>query len=237
MQIALLGYGKMGKVIEELATAKGHHIALTIDNEQEWEEKKSRFANVDVAIDFSTPETVIDNINRCFELKIPIVIGTTGWYKQIEELKYRCEKDNHTLLWASNFSIGVNIFFKINESLAQLMNHYDDYQVNLEEIHHTGKLDAPSGTAISLANDIIAKLDRKKNWQLGQTDDVHSLSVIAKRIDPVPGTHTIKYESDIDSIEIIHTAKSRKGFAIGALTAAEWILEKKGFYEFKEVFF
>ena len=236
MQIALLGYGKMGKTIEEIALAKGHKISVIIDNDNDWKLKKDQLNNVDIAIDFSTPETVVANINHCFEHKIPIIVGTTGWYLHIPELKERCEQGNHALLWASNFSIGVNMFFKVNQLLAKLMNDYDNYQVEMEEVHHTGKLDAPSGTAISLAQDIIQQLDRKHNWKLGEEKISSQLAVQSKRIDPVPGTHRITYESEIDSIEIVHTAKNRKGFAIGAITAAEWLIHKTGFYEFKQLF-
>ncbi len=237
MNIALFGYGKMGKAIEEIALAKGHNISLSIDNEQQWESNKALLNTVDVAIDFSTPQAVLTNIGRCFEAKIPIVVGTTAWYEAIPKLKTKCEQENQSLLWASNFSIGVNIFFKINKELARLMNTYPDYSVAVKEIHHSGKLDAPSGTAISIANDIIEEIDRKNKWILGESNKAEELSITAKRIDPVPGTHQVIYDSEIDTIEIIHSAKSRKGFAKGAILAAEWIINHKGFYEFKEVFF
>lgn len=227
----------MGKTIEDIAIKRNHNIILTIDNEQEWNTKAQQLKNIDVAIDFSTPSVVIDNINKCFENNIPIVVGTTAWQDKIEEIKKQCLKNENSMLWASNFSIGVNIFFKINSELARLMNKYDDYNPSIEEIHHTAKLDAPSGTAISLANDIIEQLDRKNAWNLGSAEDKKSLYISSKRIDPVPGTHSILYDSDIDSIEIKHTAKNRKGFAMGAVIAAEWLKDKKGFYEFKEVFF
>ncbi len=237
MNIALFGYGKMGKAIEEIALAKGHTIRLSIDNEQQWVANKALLSTVDVAIDFSTPQAVLTNIERCFEAKVPIVVGTTAWYNAIPKLKVKCEQENQSLLWASNFSIGVNIFFKINKELARLMNTYPDYSVAVEEIHHSGKLDAPSGTAISIANDIIEEIDRKNKWILGESNKADELSITAKRIDPIPGTHQVIYDSEIDTIEIIHSAKSRKGFAKGAILAAEWIINHKGFYEFKEVFF
>ncbi len=237
MNIALFGYGKMGKAIEEIALAKGHTIRLSIDNEQQWVANKALLSTVDVAIDFSTPQAVLTNIDRCFEAKVPIVVGTTAWYNAIPKLKVKCEQENQSLLWASNFSIGVNIFFKINKELARLMNTYPDYSVAVEEIHHSGKLDAPSGTAISIANDIIEEIDRKNKWILGESNKADELSITAKRIDPIPGTHQVIYDSEIDTIEIIHSAKSRKGFAKGAILAAEWIINHKGFYEFKEVFF
>lgn len=237
MNIALLGYGKMGKVIEEIALKRKHNVALTIDNNEEWITKASKLKEVDVAIDFSTPAVVIENIKKCFDNRIPIIVGTTAWQDKIDEIKNQCLQNGNSMLWASNFSIGVNIFFEINKELAKLMNNHSDYNPIMEEVHHTAKLDAPSGTAISLANDIIEQLDRKNVWNLGDTENAESLSIISKRIDPVPGTHSILYNSEIDSIEIIHTAKSRKGFAMGAIIAAEWLKDKKGFYEFKDVFF
>jgi 4-hydroxy-tetrahydrodipicolinate reductase len=237
MNIALLGYGKMGKTIEELALKRNHNIVLTIDNENEWRSKAESLKDIDVAIDFSTPSVVIDNITKCFENSIPIVVGTTAWQHKIEEIKDLCIKGNKSLIWASNFSVGVNIFFKINSELAKLMNKYEDYNPSMEEIHHTAKLDAPSGTAISLADEIINNIDRKSSWALDNSDKKEDLIISSKRIDPVPGTHTISYDSEIDTIEIKHIAKNRKGFALGALLAAEWIMGKQGFYEFKEVFF
>ncbi len=237
MRIALLGYGKMGKVIEKIAISRGHDIILTIDNTNEWKEKSNLLNTTDIAIDFSTPNNILDNINQCFKRNIPLVVGTTGWYSEIDNLKKKFDIDNNSFLWASNFSIGVNIFFKINQELAKLMNKYNNYNVSIEEIHHKAKLDAPSGTAISLANDIINNIDRKKDWILENSKDPNSINITSKRIDPVPGTHRIKYESEIDNIEIIHTAKSRDGFAMGAVIAAEWLVNKKGWYEFKDVFF
>lgn len=237
MKIALLGYGKMGKVIEKIAISRGHDLTVTIDNKKEWTEKSNLLDSVDIAIDFSTPENIMENIDECFKRNIPLVVGTTGWYNEIDSLKEMCNSTNNSFLWASNFSIGVNIFFKINQELAKLMNKYDNYEIKLEEIHHTAKLDAPSGTAISLANDIIESIERKNKWVLGGSTNQEDLSINSKRIDPVPGTHSIKYESEIDKIEIIHTAKSREGFALGAVIGAEWLINKKGWYEFKEVFF
>lgn len=237
MNIALLGYGKMGKVIEGIALQRNHTISVIVDNDNDWITKKDQLSKVDLAIDFSTPDTILANIDNCFELNIPIVIGTTGWYNQIESIKKKCEYKNQSLLWASNFSIGVNIFFKVNQMLAKLMNNYSDYEVEMGEIHHTGKLDAPSGTAISLANDIIEQLDRKNNWELDNSTSKESLSIYSQRIDPVPGTHSIVYNSNIDTLEIKHTAKNREGFAMGAILAAEWLQNRHGFYEFKKVFF
>ena len=237
MKIALLGYGKMGKVIEKIAVSRGHEIVVTIDNNKEWKESHELLAKVDIAIDFSTPSNILANINSCLNRRIPLVVGTTGWYNKMDVLKEKCATLNSSLLWASNFSIGVNIFFKINQELAKLMNKYENYDVSIEEIHHTAKLDTPSGTAISLANDIIGNIKRKNKWVLGESDNKSNLSINSKRVDPIPGTHSIKYESEIDDIEIIHTAKSREGFAMGSVIAAEWLVDKKGWYEFKEVFF
>ncbi len=252
MNIALLGYGKMGKAIEEIAIERGHIITATIDSQNDWIQKKERLLKADVAIDFSTPASIISNINNCIEYNLPLVVGTTGWHDSVKDIKSIIEDKNQAFIWASNFSIGVNIFFKVNKELAKLMNKYDDYQVSVNEVHHTGKLDAPSGTAISIAKELIDNLDRKTRWELDEDSDFENpinkidnsekennpiIKIQAERIDPVPGTHTTVFESDIDSIEITHTAKNRKGFATGAVIAAEWLKDKKGFYEFKEVFF
>jgi len=237
MNIALLGYGKMGKAIEEIAMNRGHIIIATIDSEIDWTQKRDRLQMADVAIDFSTPDSILSNIENCIELNLPLVVGTTGWHNSIDEIRNTIESKNQTFIYASNFSIGVNIFFKLNKELAKLMNKYDSYDVSINEIHHAGKLDIPSGTAISIANEVIENLDRKSNWEIEENTNPDSINIHAERIDPVPGTHTTVYESDIDSIEITHIAKNRKGFATGAVIAAEWLRDKKGFYEFKEVFF
>ncbi len=227
----------MGKTIEKIAINRGHTISLIIDNKEQWEKKYHLLKEADIAIDFSTPEVVIDNINRCFDNNIPIIVGTTAWQNKIAEIKNHCLLNNKSLLWASNFSIGVNIFFKINRELAKLMNQYQEYDPIIEETHHTAKLDAPSGTAISLAKDIIQEIDRKDSWKLNKSNSSNQLVIESKRIDPIPGTHKIIYNSDIDNIEIVHRAKNRNGFAMGAVIAAEWLQNKTGFYEFKEVFF
>ena len=240
MNIALLGYGKMGKAIEELAMERGHIIIATIDNIVDWQEKRDRLLKADVAIDFSTPDSIITNIENCVDLKLPLVVGTTGWHNSIDDIKKIILSKDLAFMWASNFSIGVNIFFKLNKELAKLMNNYDDYNVRINEVHHAAKLDMPSGTAISIAKELTDNLDRKNNWELDEDNnsyDPNLIQINSERIDPVPGTHTTIFESDIDSIEITHTAKNRKGFATGAVIAAEWIKDKKGFYEFKEVFF
>ncbi len=237
MNIALLGYGKMGKAIEEVAMNRGHIIVATIDNEIDWEQKKDRLQMADVAIDFSTPDSIISNIENCIQLNLPLVVGTTGWHNSIDDIKNTIESKEQAFIYASNFSIGVNIFFQLNKELAKLMNKYDSYDVSINEVHHAGKLDMPSGTAISIANEIIGNLDRKSSWDLEETNNPNAIQVHAERIDPIPGTHTTVFESDIDTIEITHIAKNRKGFATGAVIAAEWLKDKKGFYEFKEVFF
>ena len=235
LSIAISGYGRMGKESEKMALSRGHVICAKADNNNDWLTKKEMIRKADVVIDFSFPETVVSNIKKCFEWNLPVVVGTTGWYDHLEEVRELCAKKDQTLLFASNFSIGVNIFFEINKKLAQLMNNYKDYNVSIREIHHTEKLDAPSGTAIALANDIIRFLEHKEHWvkSLAQTDD--ELGIESLRVENVTGTHIITYESEIDSIEIKHNAKNRSGFALGAILAAEWIADKKGFYTFNDM--
>lgn len=234
MNIALLGYGKMGKEIEKIAIERGHTISVTIDNETEWQTKGDLIKSCDVAIDFSMPDCALNNIYNCFKSNTPLVMGTTGWHNQIATIRKKCQEENHSMIYGSNFSLGVNIFFAINKQLAKLMNEYSTYQATVEEIHHTTKLDAPSGTAISLANDMIAQLSNKQRWINKETSANDELQIISKRIENVPGTHIIKYENEIDSIEITHIAKNRKGLATGAVLAAEWIQTKKGFFEVKD---
>jgi len=234
MKIALLGYGKMGKEIEKIAIERNHEIFLKIDTEEDWKNIGDQLKDADVAIEFSMPACVIENIKKSFNAEVPVVVGTTGWNKQLESIKEECLKNNHSLIYGSNFSIGVNIFFEINRKLAQLMNEYEDYNVSAEEIHHITKLDAPSGTAISLANDILKLLKRKDKWVNESAKQKNELEIISKRIENVPGTHIISYVSDVDSIEIRHTAKNRKGLAKGAVLAAEWLKDKKGFFEVKD---
>jgi 4-hydroxy-tetrahydrodipicolinate reductase len=231
MNILLLGYGKMGKIISEIAESRGHSIAAKINLENQSDLKHLDTSSIDVAIEFSQPESAVENILWSIENKIPIVCGTTGWLDQKPKIEDFTTKNNGTFFYASNFSIGVNVFFKVNKFLAKLMSEQKDYQIKLEEIHHTEKKDAPSGTAITLAEGIIGEIDQLKGWVLAE--DQHSpiasqLPISAKRIDPAPGTHTIKYESEIDTLEITHTAHSRKGFALGAVMVAEWIKNKKG---------
>ena len=237
MNIALLGYGKMGKEIEKICLAHNHTISARIDNENDWTKYENEFQQSDVAIEFSMPNTVIENINKCFKHNIPIIVGTTGWYDQKEDIKTLCLNGGNTLVFGSNFSVGVNLFFHINQTVAKLLDNYPDYKVSMEEIHHTQKLDAPSGTAISLADIIIKEINPLKDWQKGKSDSNETLGIVSKRIDPTPGTHTVVYSSDIDEIELKHTAKSRAGFAKGAVFAAEWIKDKKGWFEFRDILF
>lgn len=229
MNIALLGYGRMGKSIETIALNRNHHITLKISDGTE----SYDFSNTDVAIDFSLPSVAVSNIKKALDAGVPVISGTTGWLDQYKEVVDYCKSKHGTFLYASNFSLGVNIFFEINNKLSQLMATVDGYETGIEEIHHTQKLDAPSGTAITLAEQIIENSDYK-NWTLDQpkSDEIH---IEAKRIPDVPGTHKITYNSEIDSISIKHTAHSRQGFALGAVIAAEWIKDKKGIFSMKDV--
>ncbi|OFY85520.1 MAG: 4-hydroxy-tetrahydrodipicolinate reductase [Bacteroidetes bacterium RIFCSPLOWO2_12_FULL_35_15] len=230
MNIALIGYGKMGKEIEHVALSRGHKIVLKVDITNASTFTIDELRQADIAIEFSTPESAIDNIYKCFDAGIPIVVGTTGWMNRLEEVKQKCAEKDQTLFYASNYSIGVNLFFKLNQYLAKLMNSYPDYTITMEEIHHVHKLDAPSGTAISLANQVIELNDNKNKWVNNTTDNKNELSIISKRIDEVPGTHTVTYSSPVDEINITHIAHSRKGFALGAVLAAEFTIGKKGVF-------
>lgn len=230
MKIALLGYGKMGKSIESIALERGHTIGLKISDAKD---SYKGLSSCDVAIDFSVPLAAVNNINRSFNAGIPVISGTTGWLNDYENVVQYCKSKNGTFLYASNFSLGVNIFFELNKKLCDLISGINSYNVSLEEIHHTQKLDAPSGTAITLAEDIIRQSNYKK-WTLEKPKS-DEIGIIAKRIEDVPGTHVVSYDSDLDRIEIKHTAKSRKGFALGAVIAAEWIVDKKGIYTMKDV--
>jgi len=245
MKIALLGYGKMGKIIEKIATDRKHEIVLKIDFDNLHELTPENLKQADVAIEFTTPSSVISNINVCFEAGVPVVVGTTGWYDKLDEIKQQCEVGSHTLLYATNFSVGVNIFFHINKVLARLMNNYPYYEVQVEEIHHTQKLDSPSGTAITIAEGIIENLDAKKNWANvlvadGKDSDDNvgnsALLIESYRMDSVPGTHTVIYDSEVDSIEFKHTAHNRNGFALGAVLAAEWLNDNPGFHSINDMF-
>ena len=229
MKIALLGYGKMGKTIEQIAVARGHEIVLKIDNA----ETPYNITIADVAIEFSTPNSAFANISNSLTHKVPVVAGTTGWLYQYNEAVALCKAQQTAFLYASNFSIGVNVFFALNKTLAKLMSGLKEYEVAIEEIHHTQKLDAPSGTAITLAEGIIAETD-KAGWHL-DTAGENEIPIVAKRIDNTPGTHIITYSSEVDTIEIKHTAHNRNGFALGAVLAAEWIVGKQGVFEMSDV--
>ncbi len=229
MKIALLGYGKMGKAIEQVAVARGHEIVLrkTSDSTFHGLEK------AEVAIDFSIPDAAVSNISACFDTHVPVVCGTTGWLSKYEDMVALCEAKDGAFIYGSNFSLGVNLFFEMNSYLAKLMSKFDQYKVRMEEIHHTQKLDSPSGTAITLANTIIEHSSYTK-WVL-ENAKTNEIEIDAKRIESVPGTHTVVYDSAIDSIEIKHTAHNREGFALGAVLAAEWLAGKKGVFTMKDV--
>lgn len=234
MNILLIGYGKMGKMIEDIALLRNHNIAHVIDKEEDWDNLDVK--EIDVAIDFSSPYTVMDNIVACFNRNIPIVVGTTGWYGRLNEFRDLANQEQKGLFVASNFSIGMSIFNKINEQLAILMNAQTSYDVSIEEIHHVHKLDAPSGTAITLAETIIDNLDRKTNWELNCEDEKSNIiNVTAQRIGEVSGTHSVTYSSEVDDIIITHQAHNRKGFALGAVLAAEFMKGKTGFYGMKDL--
>lgn len=231
MKIALLGYGKMGKTIERLALDRGHEIVHRIDDDI----SNYDLSLVDVAIDFSVPDAAFNNITTCFEKNVPVVSGTTGWLKKYGEAVEICNEKGSAFIYASNFSLGVNLFFELNRQLAQMMKNFSEYSVAIEEVHHTQKLDAPSGTAISLAEQIMAETD-KKAWKL-DTANADEIPVVAKRIENVPGTHVVSYKSIVDTINIEHIAHSRDGFALGAIVAAEWLQHKKGVFTMKDVLF
>lgn len=235
MKIALIGYGKMGKAIDAIATAKGHEVILRIDINSKHLLEKEHLGQADVAIEFTTPETAYDNVMKCFAAGVPVVSGTTGWLEKLPEVKAIAEKEGKGFLHTTNFSIGVNIFFEVNKRLAELMATQPQYDVQMEEIHHTQKKDSPSGTAISLAEQVLGAVTRKHAWVNEPAAAADQLSIISKRIDPAPGTHTVTYTSAIDDISITHTAHSREGFAAGAVVAAEFLKGKKGVYTMKDV--
>ncbi len=236
MNIALIGYGKMGKAIELIALEKNHSIVLKIDVLNVAELTIANLSKADVAIEFTGPQSAAANIKKCIDAGVPVISGSTGWLDEWESVKAYCEEKNGTLIYASNYSIGVNLFFEINKQLASLMNAYPDYAITLKEVHHTEKKDAPSGTAITLAEQVLANISRKQYW----VNDIKNpssdeLLIVSERIDPAPGTHHVKYSSAIDDIEIIHTAHNRMGFAGGAIKAAEFAMDKKGIFGMKEV--
>lgn len=240
MKIALIGYGKMGKTIENIAIQRGHEIVLKLDvnNPEDFE----KLSEADVAIEFTRPESAVGNLEKCIAAGVPVVCGTTGWLKHFDEITEKVKAQNSGFFYASNYSVGVNIFFEINRKLAEMMNTQPQYNVRMEEIHHTQKLDAPSGTAITLAEGILNKVERKANWVCiedntalteGKVDE--NIVITARRIDPAPGTHIVTYTSSIDTVEISHTAHSREGFATGAVLAAEWLVGKKGVFSMKDM--
>lgn len=239
MKIALIGYGKMGRAIETIALERGHEIVLTVDSKsKDWEHS---LPAIDVAIEFTRPSSAVENITTLLNASIPTITGTTGWYDQYMTIQQLVENTNGTFLAATNFSIGVNLFFAVNNHVAKLLNNHKDYEVSMKEIHHLQKLDSPSGTAITLAEQLINNLDEKKDWICLENDEEEksisseSIPIYAFREDGVPGTHTINYSSEIDTITLTHTAHSRKGFALGAVLAAEFISMKKGIFTMNDV--
>ena len=229
MKIALLGYGKMGKVIENIALERGHEIVLRKGSSDNFD----GLLLADVAIDFSVPNSAVSHISECLQHNIPVISGTTGWIENYTKMVNLCQEKNGSFIYASNFSLGVNIFFELNNYLAKIMKNLSDYKVSMEEIHHIQKLDAPSGTAISLANGIIENSDYT-DWTLEQAA-TNEIYIDAKRIENIPGTHSVFYDSKVDQIEIKHTAHNREGFALGSVIAAEWLVEKKGVFTMKDV--
>lgn len=235
MNIALIGYGKMGKAIEEIALQRGHNVVLKIDVDNAEQFTKENLAKADVAIEFTGPHSAYENVKKLMQFGIATVCGSTGWLDKLDEIKNDCKKNKAAFLYASNFSVGVNIFFEVNKRLAALMAPHHDYEIQLTEIHHTAKKDAPSGTAITLAEQVLENIPGKKHWVNHISDNPEDLEILSERIDPAAGTHKVKYSSGIDDIEIIHTAHTRKGFALGAVLAAEFLAGKKGIYSMKDV--
>lgn len=235
MKIALIGYGKMGKAIEEIAVSRGHEIVLKVGIENLEDNTIENIKKADVAIEFTGPESAFENLKKVMDAGVPVVCGSTGWLADLNSAETYSKEKQTGFLYASNFSIGVNIFFALNKRLAQLMKGHDEYSVSLTEVHHTAKKDAPSGTAITLAEQVMDKLAGKKKWVNQPTDNNSELAIISERIDPAPGTHVIHYRSEIDDIEIKHTAHSRKGFATGAVLAAEFLSTRKGVFTMNDV--
>ena len=229
MKIALLGYGKMGKEIEKIALQRGHEIVIKNSGKEPY-----NIANAEIAIDFSIPNSAYNNISNCINNNVPVISGTTGWLEKYNDVVDLCKQKKGAFIYASNFSLGVNVFFELNEQLAKMMNTLKQYDVSIEEIHHTKKLDAPSGTAITLADGII-KNTNKKDWELNTSSLKENVAIKAIRTPDVPGTHTVTYQSEIDTIDIKHTAHSRQGFALGAVIAAEWLINKTGIYTMRDV--
>lgn len=235
MKIALIGYGKMGKAIEEIALHRAHEIVLKIDEYNADEFNKENISKADVAIEFTGPHSAYENVKKVLEFNIPLVCGSTGWLQKLDEAKRICTEKRGSFIYASNYSVGVNIFFELNKKLASLLAPHAEYEVQVTEIHHTQKKDAPSGTAITIAEEILESLGRKKTWVNQISDNPDELEIISERRDPSAGTHKVKYSSAIDDIEIIHTAHNRQGFALGAVLAAEYIRDKKGIFSMRDV--
>lgn len=235
MKIGLIGYGKMGKEIEKIAIERGHSIPLIIDAHNPSDLTSENLTNCDAVIEFTMPESAVRNYMACFEAGVPVVSGTTGWLHRQEEVHRKCRETDGTFFYASNFSVGVNLFFELNRKLAQLMADHPEYQVRMTEVHHTQKLDAPSGTAITLAESLLEILPGKKSWKNQAQVAADELSILSERVGEVPGIHTITYESEVDLIEITHSAKNRKGFALGAVLAAEFCLQNKGILSMKDL--
>jgi 4-hydroxy-tetrahydrodipicolinate reductase len=225
MKLALIGYGKMGKTIERIAKERGHEIVSIIDVDNQNDFESEAFKSAEVAIEFTVPHVALENYRRAFAAGVPVVSGTTGWTEHVDHMKKEIEQGGYTLFWSSNFSIGVNIFMQINKQLARIMNKYSNYDVSMVEVHHTQKLDAPSGTAITLAEGILENLDRKNSWVLDNASDDAQMVITAQREGQVPGIHTVVYESEVDTITITHDAKSREGFALGSVVAAEFVVQ------------
>ncbi|MCB0670077.1 MAG: 4-hydroxy-tetrahydrodipicolinate reductase [Saprospiraceae bacterium] len=234
LNIALIGYGKMGKTIEKIAKQRGHKIGLIIDIDQA-NNIGDLDSSLDVAIEFTRPEAAVENLSHCIRKQVPVVSGTTGWLDHFDEIKRLCLDKKSALFYASNYSIGVNIFFAVNQYLAKIMNSFPDYEPTINEIHHTQKLDAPSGTAITLGEGILKNIDRKNRWKNEPSEINSELEIISERIDDDPGTHIITYDSEVDYIKISHHAKSRQGFGLGAVMAAEWLVGKSGCFGMEDM--
>ena len=236
MKVAIIGYGKMGHEIEQVLLSRGHSVALIIDQDNAHDLCAEKLAEVDVAIEFTTPTTAYSNVRTCIECGTPVVSGTTGWHDKLEELQALCREKDSTMIWSSNYSLGVNITFRLNRYLAELMNRFEGYNVAIEEIHHTQKKDAPSGTAISLANDILERVERKQRWLNEPTEEGDAIAITSLREGTVPGTHTVTYLSEDDKIEIKHTLFSRRALALGAVVAAEFVATRKGVFTIDDLF-
>ena len=236
MRVAIIGYGKMGHEIEQVLLQRGHSVTLIIDQHNAEDLCAEKLADVDVAIEFTTPDTAYTNVRTCIECGTPVVSGTTGWHNRLEELQALCREKNSTMIWSSNYSLGVNITFRLNRYLAELMNRFDAYNVAIEEIHHTQKKDAPSGTAITLAEGILANVERKQSWVNEPTTDAEAIEITSLREGTVPGTHTVTYTSEDDKIEIKHTLFSRRALALGAVVAAEFVAPRKGVFTIDDLF-